>query len=116
MDEGSTAAIIGLVLGLLPVALIVLGLVAVVVIVALIIGLFWLLEQHPWCWVYFISLTFNVIVLVPLWVVVWVASSYEPDLWAKAEEPVYIFSVAFVLPTSLFYFLWKRAEKNSPNE
>ena len=97
-------------------ALIVLGLVAVVVIAALIGGLFWLIAQHPWCWVYFISLTFNVIVLVPLWVVVWVASSNEPDLWAMAKEPVYIFSAAFVLPTSLFYFLWKRAEKNSPNE
>ena len=116
MDEGSAAAIAGLVLGLLPVALIVLGLVAVFLIAALIIGLFWLIEQHPWCWVYSISLAFNIIVLVPLWVVVWVASSYEPDLWAKAEQPVYIFSAVFVLPTTLLYFLWKRAEKNSPNE
>ena len=111
MDEGSIVAIIGLVLGLLPAALVALAIIIVGVLISLLFGLVWMFSQHPWCWVFCLSLVFNAVVLVPVWTVALIAASYEPDLWAKAEVPVFIFSIAFMAPTVLFYGLWKRAER-----
>ena len=65
--------------------------------------------EDPWRWIFVFSLGLNAVVLIPLWVVSWLAATYEPDLWAQAATHVLVFSGVFVLPTVLFYVLWDRA-------
>ena len=102
------AAIVGLVLGFLPAAIITLVRVKVLVIVLGVVLFLWLLEQPAMAWLFFASLALNVVVLIPIWVVSYLAAVRAPELWGPAEAPVLVFSTAFVVPTALFYFLWRR--------
>lgn len=106
-------ALVALVLGFLPVALVTLVVVTGVVIVALLVGLLWLLEQPPSAWLFALSLAFNAVVLIPLWIVSWLAAHYRPNQWEQAETHVLVFSAVFVLPTILFYAMWQRARGRS---
>lgn len=77
----------------------------------MVIAFFWLLDQPVVAWFFVASLFFNVIVLIPLWIVSWLAANYQPELWSVAAAHVYVFSLAFVVPTGLFYWMWKRVEE-----
>ena len=109
MDGGAVSVVVGLVLGFIPAALITVVLVVIVGVLVLVFTLVWLLEQPIMAWFYVGSLSFNIVVLAPLWVVSMLASTYEPELWRAASTYVYVFSAAFVCPTVLFYTLWQRA-------
>jgi len=106
MADWGTIALVALVLGFLPAAIIAFIIVKIIAIIALVIAFFWLLTQPPYAWLFVLSLAFNVVLLVPLWVVSWMAATYEPELWRAAELHVYVFSGVFVLPTAFFYLLW----------
>lgn len=106
-------ALVALVLGFLPAALVALLIVTGVVIVALLVGLLWLLEQPPSAWLFALSLAFNAVVLLPLWLVSWLAAQYRPDQWDQAETHDLVFLAVFVLPTIFFYALWQRALRRS---
>lgn len=109
MSDAEAVALVALVLGFLPAALVAFLVVKVVVIIALLVGLLWLFEQPPSAWLFALSLAFNAVVLLPLWTVSWLAAHYRPDLWEQAETHVFVFSAVFALPTILFYAMWQRA-------
>lgn len=103
MEPNALVAIIGLVLGLLPVALIAFAIVVVVAFIILLVGFTALLDKPIVVWCYVASLLFNIVILVPLAIVCWAAANWEPALWEAAKQPVLIFSAAFVAPTVVLY-------------
>ena len=93
-----------LVLGFLPAAIVALVFAIFVAFILIVILLLSVLDKPVTCWFYYASLIFNVLVLVPLAVVSYAASKFEPDLWSTVRNSVFIFSVVFVSPTILFRY------------
>jgi hypothetical protein len=115
MESSAVAVLVGLVLGFLPAAIIAFLIVALIVAVVLVFALIWLIDQPLSAWFFAASLAFNAIVLVPLWVVAWLASVYQPEMWETVSIYVLWFTVAFCAPTVAFLVMWDRAKRKERN-
>jgi hypothetical protein len=98
-----TAAIFGLILAALPLAVVALVSVVGIMGIAIIAALFWLLQQHPRVWLLALCIAFDAIVLIPVWLAAWLISSNDPALWNEARLPVHIFSAVLLVPTVLLF-------------
>ncbi len=111
MSEEAIAAILALVVGLLPVLLVGLIIVAFVLAVLLLVWFLHIFEQPIRCWFYYASVILDVVVLVPLWLISLVAMNTEPELWTQAQVPVLIFSGVLLAPTVILNYVCQRVKQ-----
>ncbi len=111
MSEEAIAAILALVVGLLPVLLVGLIIVAFVLAALLLFLFIHILEQPIRCWFYYASVILDVVVLVPLWLISLVAMNTEPELWTQAQVPVLIFSGVLLVPTVILNYVCQKVKQ-----